>query len=326
MTATTEAGNSLALFEHTKRSQWGLAILAWEAPDTRGYQFQDGELRTFKLGYYQLLKEVDRPFSEAQVVHRELGAKLDLSIARKEIIAETAEKGKPNLMTVADQVMIFNHLFPNGFRGETWSKDVRGEGASRALKKYRDPAIKKAAELLNAERLNAAIAAGEFDQILDDATLVARTTSLVPASKDWSILKEFQGEGAEAFARALVDLLHGEANFGGRFARFAALLEDGGGWIIVTLFLGLLNPDEHIIVRPSSFRQQAQWMAPRLRNATEPEAMSYVRFLGMAQRVREELVAADADPRDLIDVHDFIWHTMRPSARKMLPELKKAAG
>lgn len=324
MVAPAESGNSLALFEHVKRKEWGLAILAWDGPDTRRYQFQDGQLRTFKLGYYQLLKEVDRPLSEARSVHKELGAKLDLSLARKEVIAETAEKGRPSVMTIADQVLVFDSLYPNGFLGEKWTSGVRGEGAARALKKHRAPALARAADMLSREALEAAVEAGEFDKVLTDAILIAKGTSLVPASKDLAVLKELEGDGAEAFARALLDLLYGEEPYGQRFSRFVALLGAGAGWVMCTLFPGLVYPDEHVIIRPSSFRQQAQWMAPRLRNATEPTANSYARFQNMAQRVLVELKEAKAEPRDFVDVHDFIWTTMRPSARKMLEELKKA--
>jgi hypothetical protein len=73
--------------------------------------------------------------------------------------------------------------------------------------------------------------------------------SLAAASKDWEILREFEGEDTEAFARTLYGLLHGEKNFGQRFLLFSALVGDGS-WIISTLFFGLMNPAEHVIVRP----------------------------------------------------------------------------
>ena len=35
-----------ALYQHIKRKDWGLAIMAWQRDDRRAYQFEDGKLRT----------------------------------------------------------------------------------------------------------------------------------------------------------------------------------------------------------------------------------------------------------------------------------------
>ena len=35
------------LYRHSKRKQWGFAVLAWEKEGKRGYQFEDGELRVW---------------------------------------------------------------------------------------------------------------------------------------------------------------------------------------------------------------------------------------------------------------------------------------
>src|SRR5690242_18047779 len=56
------------LFEHVKRQQWGLAILARESPDSRSFQFEDGQMRTFKQPFLSLLREVKRPEHTARAV------------------------------------------------------------------------------------------------------------------------------------------------------------------------------------------------------------------------------------------------------------------
>ena len=46
------------LYQHTKRPEWGLAILAWDRGSRRAFQFEDGKLRVFKQGYYEMVEEV----------------------------------------------------------------------------------------------------------------------------------------------------------------------------------------------------------------------------------------------------------------------------
>ena len=77
--ATTQFATSAlppALYAHTKGQKWGLAILAWERGPCRGYQFEDGVLRIFKEGFYEMLEEVDAPADKAARVIAELRRKL----------------------------------------------------------------------------------------------------------------------------------------------------------------------------------------------------------------------------------------------------------
>ncbi|MEL6182380.1 MAG: hypothetical protein AAFS10_25715, partial [Myxococcota bacterium] len=50
-----------SLYVHTKRPNWGRAILAWEQGGKRGYQFEDGRLRVFKKDFYGLFDTVELP-------------------------------------------------------------------------------------------------------------------------------------------------------------------------------------------------------------------------------------------------------------------------
>jgi hypothetical protein len=50
-----------------------------------------------------------------------------------------------------------------------------------------------------------------------------------------------------------------------------------------------------------------------------------VAILQMVHRIRAELVESGMAPKDLIDIHDFIWTTLRPAARKQLEEKRNSA-
>ena len=87
--------DGVALYRHSRREQWGLAILALEEGDRRRYQFEDGRMRTFKKGYWRLLVEVSRPDDETRTIVGDLISKLDVSVARRELVAEARRSGTP---------------------------------------------------------------------------------------------------------------------------------------------------------------------------------------------------------------------------------------
>jgi hypothetical protein len=86
------------LFRHARRPEWGLAILESETTTHRRFQFQDGQLRTFRRGFYELLEPVDRPLDESLRITEKLEAARDMSIAREEIL-ETSETPVVKLWT-----------------------------------------------------------------------------------------------------------------------------------------------------------------------------------------------------------------------------------
>src|SRR5687768_7790195 len=59
----------LPVFEHVKRRDWGLGILAWERQGTRGYLFENGQLRIMAAEFYSFMREVDRPRDEVVALY-----------------------------------------------------------------------------------------------------------------------------------------------------------------------------------------------------------------------------------------------------------------
>lgn len=64
------------------------------------------------------------------------------------------------------------------------------------------------------------------------------------------------------------------------------------------------------------FSVQAEILDESVRANRRPNGRSYVRLLALARRVEGSLAALGMAPRDLLDVYDFMWTTLRPSARK----------
>lgn len=302
------------LFTHSKRPVWGLAILAWEGDGERLYQFQDGQLRTFKEGYYELLKEVvDHPPERALDIVRDLKAMLRLDRGRREGKSE-------RLVSFAEQIAVFEQRYPAGFADPKWVSVVRG-GEGKRHKRHREPAIEQAGASLSAEALERAIASGEPHAVVEAARAVVAATDLV-GSKDVGPLRKKSEADEAAFVRALRELLYGSGAYGARLGAYLDALAELGGrrvtWPLATVLPALVHPGEHLFVKPSVVRPQAQWIAPSLPYDASPSPALYERLRAMADEVRSRLRRAGHTPRDLLDVHDFMLETLRPRTARPL--------
>lgn len=308
------------LFEHTKRSDWGLAILTWEGRDKRCYQFQDGRLRTFKKGFYGFLKAVDRPVDEVREIVDQLAQRHAVVTARQEVMAE-AKKAGSKLMTFEDQVRVFKHLYPGGFSDPAYLDKVRGTEETRR-KKHREPAIADARKRLSRERLSELIEARDFAAVHAEALAAVNGTDIASQKTDRVALQKLEASAHEDFANALFEMLYGEGPVAQRFDRYVKVLGEGSQtrvtWPLATAVQALVFPTDRVAVKPSVFRQQAKWMAPRLMFDNDPVGHQYEQLESMAFSIRRRLEQADIPPSDLMDVYDFIWITLRPKAKEIL--------
>jgi hypothetical protein len=318
MTTTTPSDErKQVLYKHRDRPRWGLAVLAWDHIDKRGYQFEDGKLRVFKRGYYQLLEEVDPPMDKTRRVLEQLNRALGRHEARK-ASPRTAEAP----ITLASQIEYFKELYPDGFRDAAWKEKMRGVGVKRALKRNRDPAIESARARLAGDALDRLLASDLHDEVVETLITVLDKTSLVSAAK-LKLIREAPYHRRQAIALALRDLLQGDTSIKHRLESFVRSIGDPS-WELATAPLALCCPEQHVCVTPSVFKLQAQWMAPRLEHPRAPDGETYTRYLEMALAVRRQLESAGLRPQDLLDVHDFVCLTLRPAARKAMARRSSA--
>jgi len=324
---TREVPKAFAVFQHEKRREWGLGIIAWENMDKRGYLFENGQLRILSQDFYSMMCPVDGPRAEVQALFAALRPDLEAALA-KEGVRPTVKRHSAPAISFDDQVSVFRAEYPGGFADDAWKDMQRGTDATKPLARHRDAAISKAAARLGAPELEARLAQQQFRPINDDILAVLRQTDLVPGA-ELVDLKSDDDKRRAALAAGVSDLLHGHAAFGIRLDRFVAGFERAfgrpPGWQLATALPALLYPSEHICVRPTSFREQAKRVAPKLSITKLPTAASYARCLSMAMLVSTKLTERAESPRDLMDVHDFMRLTTRPAARQLLVTLRAKA-
>jgi hypothetical protein len=305
------------LYQHSKRKQWGFAVLAWERDGKRGYQFEDGELRVFTKEFYEFLPEAECPPDQA--------ARLLAKLGRQSGAGKGGDgKLKERQLTFEEQLQVFLAEYPDGFRGAGWKDEHRGEGAPRKLKRHRDFAVADAMEKLSVEALDELIAKGDHAEVVRRLTDVVHGSDLVTRAQAEPVSR---ANPSVDLSKGLRDMLYGGGDFEARFDEFCRLVLEAGrkqlSWPLVTAVAAQVLPDAHVAVRPTVLAKQAQWAYPRLRYSAKPEGKVYTRILTMARTVRDALTGAGYPPKDLLDVYDFMLVTLRPAATKILADVRR---
>jgi hypothetical protein len=308
------------LYTHSARPQWGLATRIAVEAERASYQFQDGKLRKITNTHAHLMAEERRPRDESERLERELVAMAGLSLARRSL-----REAGDELITLDQQIQLFLDDFEGGFEDATFLKKHRGAGRRRA-KAHRDPAIARANELLGRKELLRLISTSRHDVVMERVIELLASTSLVNA-RHLETLKALDDRGVQRAASALCDLLYGDVDAATAMqAWIDAIATAGKGvhWSLATAVPALVQPKNHLCVLESVMRVQARWIAPSLRLNKTPSGKLYARIREMALRLVDELELRDMHTRDLLDVYDFVWLTLRPAARKRIAALPPA--
>ena len=315
VTPNTPARSAVTTFRHHKRPAWGLAVFLWERDGKRGYQFEDGSVRVFKDGFYHLLRPTEAPVDGATT------RALERMAARTRVAAEghlsPRVRAKP-MPRVADQIGLFMSQYPEGFGGKAWRTQIRGAGARRPLKRHRDRAVALAKARLAKHVLAEFIELEQWAAVRDAAVEVLRVTDLV-TKKEADKFADLPASSSVAWS--IYDLLHGGGSHAKHLGAFVHRLSRHNlkpSWNLATALPALLHPEEHVCVKPSVLKLQAKMVKPAFKPKSSPNGKDYGSFLDVTATVHEELTSAGREPADLLDVAQFIWDTLRPSARERL--------
>jgi len=296
--------------------------MLWERDGKRGYHFEDGSERTFKSEYCGMFKpEMAAPETKAKLM-----AALEELAPKTPTRKSAVPKKMRDVPSVEEQVAVFRLQFPEGFEGGAWKKKHRGAGVTRRIKRHRDAAIAHAAEALSKENLDALLAAGDFAEVIERASAVLAKTDLVTKKQ----LEPLSGaKPSSALAMALRNYLHEEDTSGARFDEFARRLgRNSSGrctWPLLTALRAVVNPDTDICIKPSVFGHQALAIDPTLSTKPRLNGANYNRWVALARELRALMAGAGLEPTDMLDVYDFVWLTLRPSAADLYEEARAAA-
>ena len=299
---------------HAKRDMWGRALFLWEREGKRGYQFEDGDVRVFAEGYYHFLQP-------AVAIDAELRVRLEQLALKNGALPKADDKsGKSKgpaaaQPTLADQLTLFLEMFPEGFAGEAFATKHRG-GKGRRVKRHRDPALAVAADLLRPDALRDLVDRGMYAELATRLVDVLAPTDLVTKAQ-LDALRKLTFDAR--LAAAMVDFIHGDGDEGTRFRTLRRALARAGlktpAWPMLTGLLALAHPERHVCVRRSAFERQAKLLSVPGKRTRKVCVEAYQSYRAMAEAIRDELTERGRAPKDMFDLHDFIWLTLRPAAK-----------
>jgi hypothetical protein len=152
----------------------------------------------------------------------------------------------------------------------------------------------------------------------------------------FDFLRKMQDAERAAFAPAFGDLFFGQGVSAERVGRFVRVMwpswqrtQGGNPYALSrnfpTLFLMMLDPAHDVAVRSDMFGAAArELLGDWLLRYAPFDAVQYQAVLDFTRAVRRELEAWTWRPRDMIDVHSFLWVATRDD-RVHAPQAKTAS-
>jgi hypothetical protein len=310
------------LVRHKKCPKWGRGALIWTKPTKRAYQFEDGRLRVFKRGFFDLLEPVEIGNKASDQLTDRLQERGEARAAVREARREARKQAPPvdAAVNMKRQIDYFLEHFPDGFTGDAWRDKHRG-GDGRRLKRHREPVVEDIRELLSETRLADSVENGEAAQVQQAILDILENTDLVPPGQR----RHFKAAKVDgAWLEALHDLLHGDAADDVRFERWVVQLrrvnDDACTWPLATFPAALLRPDTEPLIRRTVLRRQLARVRPTLPLPKDPGAPILNQLRDLFDWMHAQLAEAGAAPNDHLDIYDFMRLTLRKKALEAIED------
>jgi len=297
------------LFCHETRADWGVGVLSGERDGKRTYLFEGGKERVMGSGAHDMMRKIT-PLSAEQ---RSTLARLTALVAGRGGLPDSAKTASAVLL---DQLAGLRRTFPQGLVDPAWQNEQRAGRARAAL-------VPQAQELLSLKAIDAHVKAQQFEALWASVLKVLAGTGWLVADQ----LEPARAPGVALLGSAVRELLYGSVTIEQRIDRFSVAFESAfrrtPRWEMTTGLLALVSPDSHVLVDLPSFRKQLKILGSRGVLPASPSGPAYVRCLNAARIVASKLTEQGEVPQDLLDVHDFIRFTLKPSAPERRPKAPK---
>jgi len=213
-------------------------------------------------------------------------------------------KPSPRNRLIARARQKFLRAFPGGFRDETyvdWERDYKWNAHLR----WRDNLSESSFRRLIIDR--------QFEEVARLASSIESRTNLLFSFEKMALRDAIRSPaGAQAFASALFDFLHGKETPEVRFASWVAALDALPRrqtrvltWPLATVFGFIAQPKQHFFFKPTVTREALRRCGLPFDYASRPSWPVYKALVDAVRKVRGEI--ASMRPRDMIDMQSFLW-------------------
>ena len=209
-------------------------------------------------------------------------------------------KSRP-MVTMAQAKLRLQELFPGGLHGEKMLQNERN---------YKDALCHFANEMFGRKSLEDLLQTCKYAEIVELAySLVKHSGNNFPSLFE----KVAFGNGLKAhtrsreFAEAFCAWTLPEQPTQSAFEGFAGELGHIGiaKWPIVTAYRFLLHPQTDVLIKPTNLGNAAEVARFEINYRSELNWLTYYSVMQFYQHIRNAI--ADLNPRDNIDVQNFIW-------------------
>ena len=198
----------------------------------------------------------------------------------------------------------FLRAFPGGFRDETyidWERDYKWRAHLRWQDELSEPSLRRR------------VADRQFEDIARLASSIESRTNLLFSFEKMALRDAVRSSaGAQAFACALFDFLHGPDSLDIRFSSWIAALDGLPRrqtrvltWPLATVFGFIAQPKQHFFFKPTVTREAFRRCVIQFDYASRPSWPVYRDLLNAVRSVRKDI--ASMRPRDMIDIQSFLW-------------------
>jgi hypothetical protein len=203
----------------------------------------------------------------------------------------------------------FLRFFPAGFQDQEYYDWERG---------YKWRAHEQWMATLGPAEFRRLLRADEFAEIAARAVRIESRTNLLFSFEKMALRDAVRSRaGAERFARALYEFLHGRGDDARRFDRWVAALAELPRrqtrvltWPLATVFGFIAQPERHFFLKPNVTKLAAREYGYPLPYQSRPTGEGYAAILRFARQVDRDLREAgppELRARDLIDIQSFLW-------------------
>lgn len=221
--------------------------------------------------------------------------------------------------SLADLVKAFNKARPDGFVGAKFTPKQRG---------YVEKAKGVREDTLSAERLNGFIEAASWSEAHDVIRKTVADSGLVTTTES-NRIKAIPAERHEAFTRAVLAMIHGDAPFNERLQGLVDAMGEAATWPNLGVFMILSAPGERHLVRGDLLGKCAEVLGYQVDSEDGPNVNMLEKLKGFTAFVKSQIEIRGLEPRDMIDLEIFLAEATgfndKPVRRKKKTAVRRRA-
>ena len=202
-------------------------------------------------------------------------------------------------------IKLFLKVYPKGFRDRNFIEIDN-------IRQYKLEAHQYFTSHLSKRTFRTLLQKNDYNEIISRCLMVVDKTNLLHWIGKSNFKKAFNSpKNKRDFCKVFFDVLFNpdemrEKSFKGYFDYFART--GNAGWPVATYLLFMYYPEEYILLKPAITKKASRALGFQINYQSKLNWLTYSSVLAMARHLKRETLKK-LKPRDMIDIHAFLWWT-----------------